>query len=399
MKKKSLHIGVLIETSRAYGRGVATGVIQYAREHDWILYPQESGLFLQLPPWLGRMKLDGIIADIYTHDMAQTLKALKVPVVDTYCEGHFPGAPMVETDPEAVGQMAASFFLQAGFTRFAFCGYPGIYFSDGREKAFAHLLKSRGASCDCYSPSAKVRKCHDLFLRERGGMEYEKDLTHWLRQLPKPIAIFACNDIRGQQLLNACRDCGVQAPEEVTVLGVDNDHLICEMSHPTLSSISPDTEAIGRHAAEALDQLMLRQPRPQVRQSLPPSRIVERQSTDIVPDPHPLISKATHLIRDGACTGLTVELLCDQMNLGRTHLDTLFRTRLGRTVAKEIGRVRLNRARRLLLDTDLPLSQVARQSGFLTLPHFCRVFKRETSFSPTQFRQNEGSGFRVQKSG
>ena len=390
---------MLIETSRAYGRGVATGVIQYAREHDWVLYPQESGLFLKLPPWLSRVKLDGIIAEVYTSEMAQPLRALKIPVVDSYSQGHLPGAPMVETDPAAVGRMAATFFLQAGFTRFAYCGYPGIYFSDGREKAFINLLRTRGFSCECYNPPAKVRKSNDLFLRERGGMEYEKDIGKWLRQLPKPIAIFACNDIRGQQLLNACRDYGVKAPEEVTVLGVDNDLLICEMSHPTLSSIAPDTEGIGQTAAAALDQLMTGKVPPRIRQSLPPLRIVERQSTDIVPDPHPVIARATHLIRDEACSGLTVELLCDRIGLGRTHLDTLFRTRLGRTVAKEISRVRLNRSRRLLLDTDLPLASVAKQAGFLTLPHFCRVFKRENHLSPTQFRQQARSGLWVQSSG
>ncbi len=397
MKQKALHIGVLIETSRAYGRGVTTGIIRYAREHDWILYPQESGLFLKPPPWLSRVKLDGLIAEVFTKPFAASLRKLGIPVVDAYCQGHLPGAPVIETDPDAAGRMAASFFIQAGFTRFAFCGYPGIYFSDCRDAAFTTHLKAKGFSCDRYNPSSRTRNCRDLFLRERGGMEYEKDIAKWLRKLPKPIAVFACNDIRGQQILNACRDFNIRAPEEVTVLGLDNDHLICEMSHPTLSSIAPDTEAIGRTAAETLDRMIMKKNRDQesgvrihlpVRIALPPLRIVERQSTDIVPDTHPIIAGATRLIRDEACRGLTVELLCDRLGFGRTHLDNLFRQRLGRTVAREFARVRMNRARRLLLDTELPLAEVATQSGFLTLPHFCRVFKRETSLPPTQFRQN-----------
>jgi LacI family transcriptional regulator len=391
MRKRPLHIGVLIETSRAYGRGIATGIIQFAREHDWILFPQESGLFHELPPWILREKLDGAIANVYSSRIARQIARLMIPVVDTYCQGHLPGAPMIETDPDVAGRLAGTFFIQAGYTRFAYCGFPGIYFSDRREKAFVDLLQSRGLSCDCYVPPPNVRRCLDLFQRERGGMEYEKDLARWIRKIPKPVAIFTCNDIRGQQLLNACRDYDIRAPGEVAVLGLDNDHLICEMSHPTLSSIVPDTEGIGRLAAETLDQLMSAPPSKAVshgwRKSIPPLRIVERQSTDIIPDAHPVIAHATRIIRDEACNSLTVDMLCDKLHLGRTHLDLIFRNRLGRTTSREISRIRIARARSLLQDTDLPLAEIARQSGFLTLPHFCRVIKRETGHSAGQLRQ------------
>ena len=170
---RPLHIGVLVETSRAYGRGVATGVIQYAREHGWILFPQESGLFLGLPPWLGRVKLDGIIALVFTQKIGDELRKLNVPVVDVYGYGHMPEAPTLGIDPDVTARLAAEFFTKAGFTRFAFCGYPGIQFSDQREAAFAKIISARGLACDCYDPPAKVRRCQDLFLRERGGMEYE----------------------------------------------------------------------------------------------------------------------------------------------------------------------------------------------------------------------------------
>lgn len=392
--RRPCHVGVLVETSRAYGRGVATGVVRYARERDWILYPQESGLLRGLPPWLGRDPLDGLIVDVYTRKMAAALRMLRRPIVDTYCEGHLKEAPLVETDPEATGRMAAEFFLQAGFTRFAFCGYPGIYFSDSRERAFAGRIRAAGFACVRYAPPSRVRHCQDLFLRERGGMEYERDLARWLGKLPKPIAVMACNDIRGQQVLTACRDYRIKAPDEVAVLGVDNDLLICEMSHPTLSSIVPDSEGIGRQAAELLERLMAERrgsrpaPAP-LRHARPPLQIVERQSTSSVPDSHPVVARAVQLIRDEACHGLTVELLCERLGFGRTHVDGLFRLRLGRTVSREIQRVRLARARRLLLDTELPLAQVARQSGFLGLPHFCRLFKRHTGCTPQQFRRGE----------
>lgn len=383
------HVGVLVETSRAYGRGVASGVIAFARQHDWILYPQESGLLHGLPPWLKRVRLDGLVVDIYTRSMAHQLKRLNLPVVDTYCEGLLETAPSVETDPEAAGQMAADFFIQAGFTRFAFCGYRGIYFSDSRERAFQKTIAARGYPCEIYTPPATVTRCHNLFMRERGGMEYDHNLARWLRHLPKPVAIFACNDIRGQHLLNACRDFGIPAPGEVTVVGMDNDRLICEMSHPTLSSIVPDSEGVGRKAAELLNR-MIHQQRSQkipiLRQVLPPLRIIERQSTDIVPEANPIVVQGSRLIRDGACQGLTVPLLCDKLGLGRTRVDALFKKRLGRTAAAEILRIRLAHAKRLLLDTRLPLREVSRQAGFLTVPHFCRTLKRETGLAPLQFR-------------
>lgn len=382
-------MGVLVETSRAYGRGVASGVIEYARQHDWILYPQESGLLHGLPPWLKRVRLDGLIADIYTRRMAHQLKRLNLPVVDTYCEGLLETAPSVETDPDSAGQLAADFLIQAGFTRFAFCGYRGIYFSDSREQAFRKSIASRSYRCESYSPPAKVSRCHDLFMRERGGMEYDRDLAQWLRHLPKPVAIFACNDIRGQHLLNACHDFGIPAPGEVTVLGMDNDRLICEMSHPTLSSIVPDSEGVGRKAAELLDHMIHQKHSlkiPIQRQMLPPLRIIERQSTDIVPEAHPIVVQGSRLIRDGACRGLTVSLLCDKLGLSRTRIDALFKKRLGRSASAEIQRIRLAHAKRLLLDTRIPLREVSRQAGFLTVPHFCRTLKKDTGLSPLQLR-------------
>jgi len=389
---RARHIGVLVETSRAYGRGVAEGIIGYAREHDWVLFPQESGLFLELPPWLLRERLDGIIAFVFTQAIGRRLLAKKIPAVDVYGQGFLPGAPIVGVDADAVAIMAADFFLKAGFTRFAFCGYPGIFFSDRRQEAFARRLAREGIAPKCYAPPAAIRRCMNLYLRERGGMEYEKDIAAWLKKLPKPIAILACNDIRGQQILNACRNHGIQSPEEVAVLGTDNDALICEMSHPTLSSIVPDTAEIGRLAAGTLDVLMEgrkhpgRIPKPELF-LVPPLRIVERQSTESVPDSHPVIAAATRFIRDGACEGVTVEGVCEATGFGRTHLDTLFKERLGRTVSREILRIRLNRSRRLLLETDLPLALVAKRAGFLTLPHFCRVFKREHRLSPSLFRR------------
>lgn len=390
---RARHIGVLVETSRAFGRGVAEGIIGYARDHNWVLFPQESGLFLELPPWLLREPLDGIIAFVFTQAIGRRLLEKKIPAVDVYGQGFLPGAPVVTVDSDAVAAMAAEFFLKAGFSRFAYCGYPGIFFSDRRQEAFVRRLGREGIVPVCYAPPADIRRCMNLYLRERGGMEYEKDIAAWLKKLPKPIAVFACNDIRGQQILNACRNHGIQSPEEVAVLGTDNDTLICEMSHPTLSSIMPETTEIGRLAAETLDRLMGGRRKTEARTLkpetvlIPPLRIVERQSTDSVPDPHPVIAAATRVIRDGACAGLTVEGVCEAVGFGRTHLDALFKERLGRTVSREILRIRLNRSRRLLLETDLPLALVAKRTGFLTLPHFCRVFKRENHVSPSQFRE------------
>ncbi|MEN9361966.1 MAG: hypothetical protein RL095_3501 [Verrucomicrobiota bacterium] len=378
------HILLLIEATRAYGRSICHGIAEYARlREDWILMPHERPVSHELPQWIRKGEIDGVIAYIPSREISRKLQALKVPVVDVQGKGYSSSIPVFDTDPDAVGRLAVNFLRNAGFKNLAFCGYPGIFFSDRREAAVARLVGEDDLAV--YHPPHEIA-LPDWRQQERGAMEYESDLCHWLQSLPKPVAILACNDIRGQQIINACRSAGIAAPGEVAVLGIDDDDMICELCRPTLSSIAPNTYAIGWQAASTLADMLDGKAVFSGLRNIPPLRIVERQSTDIVPSLHPVIIQATRMIRNRACQGLSVEQICAQLKCSRSTLDALFARHLGRSVSSEILRVRLTRAKQLLLEGQRPLAEIARDCGFLSSAYFCRFFKRETGQTPAAFR-------------
>lgn len=392
MMNKTRRVALLVDMSRAYGRGICEGVAEAAqRQGNWILLPHERPLGVRLPKWLRPGRIDGVIAYIPSLPIAHGLLDLQVPVVDVQGQGLCPGVPVFDTDPNRVADLAVDFFRRAQFRHFAFCGYPGIFFSDRRQKMFAQRLQQDGQSLHVYAPPPRIAACMNLFQRERGAMEYEPGLRRWLAKLPKPVAILACNDIRGQQVINACRAAGIDLFGEVAVIGIDNDSVICGLCRPTLTSIAPDTHRIGLLAAETLANAFAGLEVPAGLQNIPPVRIVERQSTDIVVVDHPVVLRATRIIRDEACRSLSIPQLCGQLDCSRTTLDALFLRHLGHSVAREIILVRLNRAARLLSDTTLRLEDIAVATGFPSAAYFCRFFKRETGQTAAGFRSKPGT--------
>ena len=381
------HIALLVPAGGGYSRGICRGVATYALEReDLLIFPYERAEFMKLPSWLKKGHIDGIIGFITTPDLGRQIRALGVPIVDVQGEGNCPDTPVIDTDAEAVGRLAADFFAQAGFIHFAFCGYPGIFFSDRRSEAYRSILAGRGQSPHIYQPSAKVTAAiHAQFL-ERRGLEYEPELAAWLAGLPKPVAVLACNDTRGQQIITACRDQGLAMPSEVCVIGVDNDEILCRLCRPTLTSIAPDTEGIGQLAADMLMRMLDGQTVAPTLHCHPPLRVVERQSTDITTAEHPIVVAASRVIRDKACHGISVEQVCEIAGCSRSTLDNLFKKHLGRPVAGEVLRVRLNRGMRLLENTNLSVEEVGRACGFNSATYFCRFFKRETGTTPALYR-------------
>ncbi|MBK8789611.1 MAG: DNA-binding transcriptional regulator [Holophagaceae bacterium] len=384
---KNRHIALLVPASGGYSRGVCQGVATYALEHDdWLIFPYERGEVTKLPAWLKKGHIDGIIGFITTPELGRQISSLGVPVVDVQGEGNCPASPVIDTDPEAVAQLAVDFFLQAGFINFAFGGYPGIFFSDRRSDAFCRILEAQGRQVHCYAPPEKVAATIKLQFQELRGLEYEAALAAWLTKLPKPIAILACNDIRGQQIITACRDLGISMPSDVSVIGVDNDEILCRLCRPTLTSIAPNIEGIGQMAADMLNRMLDGEQVEPVLHRVGPLRIVERQSTDITTAQDPLVLAASRIIRDRACHGISVDQICELVDCSRSTLDNLFKKHLGRPVAQEMLRIRLNRGMRLLEDSNLAIEEVARECGFTSATYFCRFFKREAGITPALHR-------------
>jgi LacI family transcriptional regulator len=221
---------------------------------------------------------------------------------------------------------------------------------------------------------------------EESDVAMQKAIAGWLRQQRHPLALVACNDVRAQQVLNACRDFGIKVPEEVAVMGVDNDDVLCNLSEPSLSSIQPDTERLGFEAAALLASLMQRATAvPGIRQ-IPPLTIFERSSTDVIPLEDPIVVQALRVIRERLNQGIGVKDVIIMAGRSRTDLEKRFRQHLKISIHGEILRQRLDRACELLRQTDLRVEEVARNSGFNTSAHLCRLFQRHLKSTPTDFR-------------
>jgi len=387
-------VALLIESSRTYGRGVLRGIARYAHVHGpWSIFSQERELQSGNPGWLKKWWGDGVIARIENRAMARDLLRLKIPVVDVLGNGTYESILGFDTDAEAVAKMAADFFVKANFRNIAYCGYRGIPFSDRREAAMAAYLARMGRTLLVCPAEGSPRATTHIQATEEAGVAGEKAIANWLRKQGRPLALFACNDVRAQQVLNACREHGIRVPEDIAVMGVDNDDVLCNLSEPPLTSIQPDTERLGHEAAALLDRLMRgKEGTTKGVRQIPPLGIVERGSTDMVAVEDPLVVRALRFIRDNLGRGIVVKDVLEEVGRSRTDLENRFRRHLQTSVRKEILRQKLDRAGDLLRQTDLRIEDIAARSGFSTATHFCRLFQTHLQTTPTRYRQSSRPG-------
>jgi len=371
-------VALLIETSNAYARGLMRGIVAYIREHrPWSLYLAEHSRGDQPPSWLRGWRGDGIIARIETAAMAKALRPLKIPVVDVSAARLIPSLPWLETDDAAFAQEAFAHLRERGFKRFAFCGDSRFNWSRWRAEHFQRAVEAEGGQCIHYEPTRRSPRDH---------IAHIESLARWLRKLPKPIGLMACYDIRGQQVLDACRRTGIAVPDEVAVIGVDNDELLCELSHPSLTSVIPNTHRTGYQAAALLDALMSGGPARMETCLIPPIGIATRQSTDVVAVEDRSLAMAMRYIRDHACEGINMKDVLRAVPQSRRRLETQFQRHFGRTPHEEILRVQLARAKQLLIQSDLPLPEIAERAGFKHGEYFSVVFKKHVGMPPSQYR-------------
>ena len=387
MKNRIRRVALLIESSRNYGRGVLRGVARYAQVNGpWSFFTVERELHSGVPDWLRGWKGDGIIARIEDRRMAAKLLKIGCPVVDVLAQARFPGIVGFDTDAKQVAQMAADFFLQAGFNHFAFIGYPGIPFSDRRGDAFAVCVLGKNRQV-LQMPLSKTRlTVKDIQAIELQGLDTELEIARWLKRQPRPLAVFACNDVRAQQVLNACRENGIRVPEDVAVMGVDNDDVLCNLCDPPLTSVEPDAERLGHEAATLLNRLMQGETVTENITKIPPIRLVERASTDVIAMDDPVMVQAVRFIRNSLSDGIAVKDVLNHVSRSRTDLENRFWQSLHCTIYEEIFRRRMALVARLLRETDLPLRELAVKAGFATSAHLCRLFRLHHGKTPMNFR-------------
>ena len=372
-------MALLIETSNAYARGLLQGIVHYIREHrPWSFHLMEQGRGDDPPPWLEGWKGDGIIARIETPRIARAVRKAGVPTVDVSAARQVPELPWVETDDAEIARLAAEHLLERGFKHFGFCGDGRFNWSAWREEQFRARIAAAAQTLHVFQPPAAAA----------GDVAAEAAaLRRWVAALPKPIGIFACYDIRGQQVLDACRGAGLAVPGEVAVLGVDNDALLCELAHPPLSSVIPNTRRTGYEAAALLDALMAGGQARGETHLIPPLGVATRQSTDVLAIEDPHVSRAVRFIREHACDGINVQDVLRAVPQARRLLEARFRKLLGRTPHAEILRVQLQRVKQLLTETDLTIEVIAERTGFAHSEYLSVVFRREVGLPPGRYRE------------
>ncbi len=384
--KPTKHIAVLIETSRAYGRGLLRGVSRFHREHGtWSISfkPEDRGTRLQR--WLKTWHGDGILARIGTPAMAAAVSATGLPFVDLRGASRPLGVPGFGCNNEDICHLAYDHLRERGLRDFAFVGEPvGFHiYDDERSDAFVRIIEKSGGSCHVFHHPA----------RARGSIRWENEqrqLANWLARLPKPIGVLAVHDDRGLQVLEACRTLDIAVPDDVAVVGIDNDEFLCNLAIPSLSSIDPNSERVGYEAAILLDRMVDQRAQFTQSQFFPPVGVVARQSTDVLTAHDRDVTAAIRFIRQYACQRITVKDVERQVALSRSLLNRRFKQVVGRSPKAEIVRVQIETARQLLVDTDLPVAEIAALTGFSESKYFIAVFDRHVGTTPRSFRVKNG---------
>ena len=368
-------IAVLLETSIEYGRGLLRGIARYSNLHGpWSLMILPGGMEQQLPA-KGFPRFSGVIARISTPALARALKKTKVPVVvlggstdataRTIAQCGF---SELQTDDATIAQLAAAHLLERGFRQFAFCGFPDCPWSRAREQAFIKIIRQYGFSCATLDTAS--------IASERTWEHRPAPLAAWLASLPRPVGIMACNDVCGREVLQASALAGLHVPEEIAVVSVDNDELLCETATTPLSSVAFDLAHAGYEAAALLARLM-RSTKQRQRKiiSAHPLQVVVRRSTDVLAQSDPVMALALRFIRDHAGQNIGVPDVAQATTTPRRTLERRFMEHVGHSIHAEIIRCRLERAKRLMAETKLPRYRVAEEAGFGELRTMNRAFQ------------------------
>ena len=381
---KPYRVALLIEDNREIGRGLLRGIAQYSRAHGpWVFYRETpfyeklsgSERFRRIKEW----GADGIIMREQGRIDAPLLD-LGIPVVYSgHRRGPVPGIPNILGDDRQIGTMAADGLMSRGFRNFGFCGFKNMWWSADRGRFFAEHLAASGFQVNVHELSA------GSFTSVRAGDS--NSMVDWLRSLSFPCAIFVCTDDLCRQLAEACRLADVDVPEEVALLGVDNDELVCEFASPPLSSIVLDAEKSGYDAAAVLQRMMRGESVGEIVIPMPTPRIATRQSTDILAVDDPVVAKALRYIREHYRNGILVVDIARAAGVSRRVLELHFRKSMGRSVYEEVLRLRMNHACMLLVETNLSIAQVAEALKYQEIKYFSRGFRQIIGRSPLAYRK------------
>lgn len=379
-------VALIYDAKLPYDLKVISGIALYVQEGaDFITYIEEDALKNQRLPDLRSWRGDGIIADFDDPGVADAVLRSRLPAVG-FGGGYGwyspdSGIPYFFNDQSMIGQLAADHLLERGFRNFGYCGYvrdPKNLWNGERQQSFAARVASRGFPCSVYRPLHKTARDWNSVLASLGS---------WLRSLPKPVGVMGANDRRAHHVLEACRAYQLRVPEEVAVIGVDNDEILCQLSSPALSSIEQDAKGIGHEAAALLDRMMRGKKPRQQHIIVKPIGVVTRKSTNIFAIDDDAVIEAMRFINSHAHEGIKAADIVSALAISRSCLESHFKARMGYTLHEVIRKVQLDSARHMILETNLAIKQVAANTGFKTVQHMTSLFGKAFGLTPAKYRK------------
>jgi LacI family transcriptional regulator len=402
-----------MSSSAGYDRGLLRGIARYAEHHGpWVTFLAGDQHGLPSPPMesvtnqatvggnlsgnrpkefalnLRALGATGVIGRLYPPQVAKAVLASGLPVVamdltDEQLSEKSPLRSISEIRPDAyrIGRMAAEHLLDRGFRRFGFCGYPRENWSCWRGEGFIGRLKEAGFECEVYQPPGK-KPCL-AWNREQPAV------SAWLQSLQKPAGVMATNDVRGRQVIEACAIGGIHVPDDIAVIGADDDHILSAFSNPPLSSIALNAEQGGYRVAELLDGMMSGRVKKRQLLLVEPLWVVARPSTDVVAIEDRDVAMAVMFVRDNARRAIGVQDVVRHSAVSRRTLEIRFQKSLNRSIREEIQRVRLNLVRQLLFETNLSIAKIADCTGFSGQNYLSDVFHRETGMTLAAYRREK----------
>jgi LacI family transcriptional regulator len=376
-------IALLFNANKVYDRQVITGIGQYLTftRVKWDLFMEED--FRSRTVGIRQWRGDGIIADFDDPVVAEAVSALPLPVVavgGSYAdESHYPaGTPYVATDNQKLARLAYDHLIEHGLQRFAFFGKPpepGNRWAYERERWFRQMTADDGLEGIVY---------HGSPTSAGGWGRAQQDIAEWVRSLPKPIGIIAATDARARQLLQSCVVADIPVPDEVAIVGIDNDPMVQMLSSIGLTSVIQGAEEMGRTAAQLLHQMLHGGDCSDKRILVPPAGINVQASSQHQRVHSPYVMRARHFIRQYACTGIKTEQVANYVGVSRTLLEEHFKRELKKSVHQAILEHKLETAQRMLANPATSLTEVAVRSGFTSLQYMYAVFRREYGCTPRQ---------------
>ncbi len=376
---------LMIDFAEEYSKGLLKGIAKYSKEHGpWVfcrmpLFQRETKGMGGIFDWALEWGADGIIGQFYNDPQVSLFIDAGIPIIAQDFKERFKEIPNITGQHFNAGVIGADYFLQKGFKNFAFYGFSNIVWSRERSDGYEHRINEAGYKVHYFENE----------ITYSGSTWYYKpsSLSQWLKSLPKPIALMACDDNQGQHITEACRLAGINIPQEVAVLGVDNDEMVCEFSDPPLSSVAQDTERGGYMAAALLEKMIKNGTKDFYDVIINPTHIVTRQSSDIYATNDNNIATALKYIHQNIDKDIHVNDLLKEVPLSRRSLEIKFQEITGLAIYKYISNLRMDKFSTKLLETDQSVFEIALDMGLSDSKNLSRQFKAIKGCTPSEYRK------------